>query len=578
MEYTREVEIVLHCHSCHRPIQAEALFCQWCGVAMEVKQKRQSGENATGLLLEQSLLQQGRYVIVETVGKGGMGAVYKALDLQFQQRIVAIKEMSQQGLKGQDLQKAQVAFAREAELLAGLKHPSLPHIYEQFAECERRYLVMEFIVGETLEQRLTAMRQQGQRLTLAQIIAIAQQLCNVLDYLHHQHPAVIFRDLKPANIMLDAQDRVFLIDFGIARLFKPGQNKDTSALGSPGYAPPEQYRSATSPRSDIYSLGATLHYLLTDDDPSQTPFAFRPFTIPNQPQLARFILSMVELEEKRRPTSIRVVQQTLQQVHKPSSVPVQTQTRTLATAIPGSSASTYRPFIIRVILSPHSEDHQLWQVIYTQLQTLLSDFPRLQIQTYDISHPERDAHANLYLLLLSDDFLASTPCMNVTRAVLAHALALHLRPYTSTTPISNLLASVKIIPAEAIAHKSLYAQEQHILEAAKILRRQLILLLLRGRTKGDMNLLHWLLWQLYGDGLAICRYFTSGHYTLKHISQSGLAAINLQLLDRQHESRGKLYLIGPVYCDDLKQLLQIIAPLTMDPEQIYGTATHYLPH
>jgi serine/threonine protein kinase len=172
---------------------------------------------------------------------------------------------------------------------------------------------MEFIEGETLEDRLETIHQRGDHLPLAQTLNIARQLCIVLEYLHSQHPPVIFRDLKPANIMLNKQQQIYLIDFGIARLFKPGQSKDTTALGSPGYAPPEQYRQATSPRSDIYSLGATLHQMLTGIDPSQHPFYFQPFSI-NQPALERLVQRMVALDAKQRPASMQVVKQSLENI------------------------------------------------------------------------------------------------------------------------------------------------------------------------------------------------------------------------------------------------------------------------
>src|SRR5437763_5963833 len=112
-------------------------------------------------------------------------------------------------------------------------------------------------------------------------------LCSVLEYLHTRQPPVIFRDLKPANVMLTTSGRVDLIDFGIARHFKPGRAKDTMPFGSPGYAAPEQYGKAqTTPRTDIYSLGVILHQLLTGDDPSLTPFCFAPLQFEDQPALA----------------------------------------------------------------------------------------------------------------------------------------------------------------------------------------------------------------------------------------------------------------------------------------------------
>jgi len=131
--------------------------------------------------------------------------------------------------------------------------------------------VMDFIEGQTLGQLLS---QRTAPFTEAEVLDWAGQLCDVLSYLHAQHPPVIFRDLKPDNIMLAPDRRIKLIDFGIARLFKPGQLKDTRRFGTPGFAPPEQYgQGQTDARSDVYALGVTLHHLLTKYDPSITPFA-----------------------------------------------------------------------------------------------------------------------------------------------------------------------------------------------------------------------------------------------------------------------------------------------------------------
>src|SRR5258708_20220721 len=132
---------------------------------------------------------------------------------------------------------------------------------------------MEFNEGETREEHLRKLKDR--KLPVEKVLDIGVQLGNVLEYLHMRQPAIIFRDLKPTNVMLTVYGHVYLIDFGIALHFKPGQAKDTTALGSTGYAAPEQYGKAqTTPRADIYALGATLHQLLTGEDPADTPFQF----------------------------------------------------------------------------------------------------------------------------------------------------------------------------------------------------------------------------------------------------------------------------------------------------------------
>jgi serine/threonine protein kinase len=260
-----------------------------------------------------------RYRIIGQIGKGGFGAVYKAMDTQFGNRFVAIKEMSQSGLSHQELIEATDAFKREALLLASLTHPNLPRIYDQFPDAGRWYLVMDFIEGQTLETRLNKVNTgtaQSQGLPLQNVLAISIQLCTVLDYLHTRQPPIIFRDLKPANVMLTSGEHAYLIDFGIARHFKPGQARDTIAFGSPGYAAPEQYgRVQTTPRSDIYSLGATLHHMLTGQDPSQTPFQFLPLPAPLVPdRLRTLLMQMLEMDASKRPDSMVTVKQELQRI------------------------------------------------------------------------------------------------------------------------------------------------------------------------------------------------------------------------------------------------------------------------
>lgn len=300
------------CSICGTANPAQAAFCFACGKPLQhTTQITQTPALAgTGALLATTLVQQ-RYRILAQVGKGGFGAVYKAADTKLGDRVVALKEMSQSGLNAQEAAEATENFKREALLLAGLTHPNLPRIYDHFFDAGHWYLVMDFIEGETLEDMLD---KAGGKLLLDKALAIGIQLCSVLNYLHTRQPPVIFRDLKPANILLTPDNTLYLIDFGIARLFKPGQAKDTIAFGSPGYAAPEQYGKAqTTQRSDIYSLGATLHEMLTGDDPSDTPFSFVPPHIA-APALEQLIMRMVSIDVNKRPASVADVQQELQNI------------------------------------------------------------------------------------------------------------------------------------------------------------------------------------------------------------------------------------------------------------------------
>src|SRR5439155_12405363 len=304
----------LFCDSCGAANRLQAAFCYACGQPLQSNAGKNSSPT-TGLLVYNHLLKQ-RYRIISQVGKGGFGAVYKAADLQFGNRPVAIKEMSQSSLSQQELIEATESFKREALLLAGLTHPNLPRIYEQVTDIGRWYLVMDFIEGETLEEHLGKIK--GGKLPVEQVLEIASQLCMVLEYLHIRQPPIIFRDLKPANVMLTMYGHVYLIDFGIARHFKPGQAKDTTALGSTGYAAPEQYGKAqTTPRADIYALGATLHQLLSGNDPTDTPFQFASLQLSGHPTLSRLeklIMLMIEMDASKRPISMASVKQELQTI------------------------------------------------------------------------------------------------------------------------------------------------------------------------------------------------------------------------------------------------------------------------
>jgi serine/threonine protein kinase len=268
-------------------------------------------------LLPNSLFHQ-RYQIVEQVGSGGFASVYKAMDTHMENRLVAIKEVNLSKLDQQTAVDATDSFYREVSFLSCLTHTNLPRIYGACRDSEHFYLIMNFIAGETLEAYQNRLLMQKTPLPLSEVLSIGIQLCAVLEYLHAQEPSIVFRDLKPANIMRTPQGRLCLIDFGIARHFKPGQTRDTIALGSLGYAAPEQYGKAqTTPLADIYSLGAVLHQLLSGNDPSEAPFRFAPLSIDSLSSLSRLgplIAQMVEMEMNKRPTSITLIRQELQYI------------------------------------------------------------------------------------------------------------------------------------------------------------------------------------------------------------------------------------------------------------------------
>ncbi len=224
-------------------------------------------------MLGPNVILQSRYRIQRSLGSGGMGDVYLAEDTRLTGRFCAIKGMSPAALPPADRNWAITAFRQEAQMLATLRHRGLTQVADFFAEGGNWYLVMEYVEGLTLEDRLQ--QAPGNRLPVQEALSIIYQLCDVLNYLHRQNPPVVFRDLKPSNVMLTPQGEVKLIDFGIARFFKPGKAQDTVNLGTPGYAAPEQHGHGgqTDARSDVYSLGVLLHQVLTGHDPTATIFS-----------------------------------------------------------------------------------------------------------------------------------------------------------------------------------------------------------------------------------------------------------------------------------------------------------------
>ena len=277
------------CWNCGTATTVGQEYCHYCGSLLNNQQlKDQRSEtiptlnvqalqlehtpesyNATELAAAGTLLGR-RYRIVRIEGTGGFGTIYKAQDTRFQAgRVVAVKEMSDVYLDVHEKALALQSFRQEAEILAQLKHTNLPGVFDFFEENGKAYLVMEFIKGSTQERELEI---SGAPLDEALVMRWALQLCDVLHYLHTQQPPIIFRDLKPSNVMITEEMQIKLIDFGIARIFKVQAETDTRTLGSRSYAAPEQYGGSQSDaRTDIYALGATLYKLLTGMTPLEVP-------------------------------------------------------------------------------------------------------------------------------------------------------------------------------------------------------------------------------------------------------------------------------------------------------------------
>ncbi len=266
---------------------------------MGVVISQQSGQpNTQTGHLGRTLLHK-RYMLMGTVGQGGMGAVYKARDLK-RQTICAVKEMSLSMVPPDERQQAIQNFKDEAKMLWGLNHPNLPSFAGFFTEGQRYFMVMEYVDGSTLEDLL---ERNSSPFPERRVLGWARQLCDVLEYLHNQNPPIIFRDMKPGNIMLMRTGRIKLIDFGIARFFRPTSAQDTQLLGTPGFAPPEQYGKAqTDERADIYSLAMTIFQLLTNTL-SETGFGLKDVRSINpriSPNVARALEKATALEPIER--------------------------------------------------------------------------------------------------------------------------------------------------------------------------------------------------------------------------------------------------------------------------------------
>ena len=220
------------------------------------------GDDNDLIVPEKAIVLQNRYVIVRSLGQGGMGTVFLAQDKHLSNRLCVVKKLRLDDLNSDDKRKAMTFFDREAMILSGLKHANVVSIQDYFQEHGNYFLVMEYVKGDNLQLLL---RKRGEPFSDKQVAAWAITILDVLHYLHSHKPPVIYRDIKPSNIMLDTSDGIKLVDFGIARPY--AEQSENTHVVSGGYSPPEQYWGAADLRSDIYALGATMYYLLTGKEP-----------------------------------------------------------------------------------------------------------------------------------------------------------------------------------------------------------------------------------------------------------------------------------------------------------------------
>lgn len=222
-------------------------------------------------MLEIGSLVDGKYKILNKVGQGGMSVVYLAMNEKANKQW-AVKEVRKDGIK--DFEVVKQGLVAETDILKRLSHPNLPSIIDVIDTDESFIIIMDYIQGNSLNKALDEFGAQPQE----NVIAWAKQLCDVLGYLHSRTPAIIYRDMKPANIMLKPDGNVTLIDFGTAREYKEKNLADTTCLGTVGYAAPEQFggMGQTDARTDIYCLGATLYHLVTGKNPCEPPYEIKP--------------------------------------------------------------------------------------------------------------------------------------------------------------------------------------------------------------------------------------------------------------------------------------------------------------
>jgi len=284
----------------------------------QLSRKRAKDRSRKAGQLQPGDMLQNRYRIVGTLGVGGFSSVYQARDMRFPNvtKLCAVKEMVNTAPDPKVRALTTKTFEREASILATLDHPAVVDVYDYFTEAERSYLVLEFIRGKDLESRIA---ETDTFFAQEQVLDWAFQICDVLAYLHQHKPdPIIFRDMKPSNIMLDPHGRIRLIDFGIAKVFQ-SEEKNTT-IGTEGYAPPEQYRGEASPAGDVYGVGATLHHLLTRQDPRmEPPFSFheRPIHVANQqvsPALEKIIMRAVSYNTEDRYQDATALKAALSQI------------------------------------------------------------------------------------------------------------------------------------------------------------------------------------------------------------------------------------------------------------------------
>lgn len=276
------------------------------------------------LILDAGSLLRERYEILELVGQGGMGAVYKAKDLRLEGRVCAVKEilstLTQTNISQEEIEQMSEQFRSEASVLARLDHPNLPKVSDYFAEGTREYLVMDFVEGRDLQEVLQDAQRRNEFLPEDVVLTWTIQLLDALEYMHEQNPPVLHRDIKPSNIKLTPRGAIKLVDFGLVKVLHTDDTRTVTVVqgrGTVAYTPLEQYggdTGYTDARSDVYSLGATIYHLLTGIPPVDAKERFlRPGALASlrqlnpaiSPRTERAVFQALSMHPNERPANIR---------------------------------------------------------------------------------------------------------------------------------------------------------------------------------------------------------------------------------------------------------------------------------
>ena len=267
----------------------------------------QAQKNNTGQIPENDrpTVIDGRYRLDEIIGEGSYSIVFRGYDLDKHRR-VAVKELKSQGMTKEDADEAHQLFFNEINVLKKLKHPNIPKVYDFIIFEGRHYMIMQWIKGKSL---LTIL-EDGEKLTEGEALFYMEQVTSVLNYLQTRGGYIVYKDLKPSNILVNNSGHLWLIDFGTARFYSPEKKKDTHVLGTPGYAAPEAYtETQTDFSADVYSLGATFYHLTTGQEPFQFKFKFpdpKKFNKELSDEFSSLLLKCLKPREKRIQNAIEM--------------------------------------------------------------------------------------------------------------------------------------------------------------------------------------------------------------------------------------------------------------------------------